>query len=72
MIEDFSELKEDTHLQISRVKIISSKINVKKSLLRYIIVKLQKATEKEKRLLKAAKDKKDYLQRSHLDWVLAC
>ena len=72
MIEDFSELKEDTHLQISRVKIISSKINVKKSLLRHIIVKLQKATEKEKRLLKAAKGKKDYLQRSHLDWVLAC
>ena len=31
MIEDFSELKEDTHLPISKVKIISSKTNVKKS-----------------------------------------
>jgi hypothetical protein len=30
-------------------------------------VKLQKATEKEKSLLKAAKGKKNYLQRSHLD-----
>ena len=58
MAENFSELKEDTNLQIQKVQIISSKINEKKSLFRHNIVKLQKATEKEKSLLKAAKGKR--------------
>ena len=63
MKENFPNLVKETDIQVQEAQRISNKLDPKRNTPRHIIIKMPKIKDKE-RILKAAREKQSYLQRS--------
>ena len=63
MKENFPNLVKEIDIKVKEAQTLPNKMDTKKSTPRHIIIKIPKVKD-EKRILKAAREKQSYLQRS--------
>ena len=63
MKENFSNLVKEIDIQVQEAQRVPNKLDPKRTTPRHIIIKMTKVKDKE-RILKAAREKQSYLQRS--------
>ena len=63
MKENFPNLAKEMDIQIQEAQRVPNKLDSKRTTPRHIMIKMQKAKDKE-RILKAAREKQSYLQKS--------
>ena len=68
MKENFPNFVKEIHLQVQEAQRVPKKLDPKRTTPRHIIIKMPKIKDKE-RILKAAREKQSYLQKSYHETV---